>query len=187
MELPREGRRVRGTRRGWPLWIALLLLGAGPLSATPAPQDPPLAREDHTRILFVVYANAGAVRRKVDVARPTGVDVLRAALKVEAIDSYTKARIEAVLRVLPEIEQGQEKITAEERAALDEVAARIAASPTITTRVQLLDEIDADTQTNGKYAHFSGINSGLTAAERNVGDGLTTIYSVDWVYTTLGD
>jgi hypothetical protein len=167
--------------------MALLLLGAGPLLATPAPQDPPLAREDHTRILFVVYANAGAVRRKVEVARPTGVDVLRAALKVDAIDSYTKARIDAVLRVLPEIELGQEKIAAEERAALDEVAGRIAASPTITTRVQLLDEIDADTQTNGKYAHFSGINSGLTAAERNVGDGLTTIYSVDWVYTALGD
>jgi hypothetical protein len=178
---------VRGSWHGGSLGIALLLLGAGPLSAAPAPQDPPLAREDHTRIVYVVYANAGAVRRKVDTARPTGVDVLRAALKVETIDTYTKARIETVLRVLPDIELGQEKISADERAALEEIAARMAASPTITTRVQLLDQIDAETQPNGKYARFSGVNSGLTAAGRNVSDGLTTIYSVDWVYTALSD
>src|SRR4051812_48982295 len=79
------------------LVAALLLLGGGPVTAATTPPDPTLSKEDHTRIVYVIFANAAQVRRKVEAQRPSGIDVLTAALKVEAIDSYTKARIETVL------------------------------------------------------------------------------------------
>jgi hypothetical protein len=182
--------RVRRRRFHWHarvgLTVALLVSGA-PVTAAPAPEDPPLAREDHTRILYVVYANAAQIRRRLEVQNPTGVDVLRAALRAEAVDTYTRARIEAVLRVLPEIELAQAKIPAAERTAVDEIASRLAASPTVTTKLLLLASLDVETQTDGRYARFSGVNSGLLTAGRLVSDGLTTVYSVDWVYTALAD
>src|SRR6266536_788212 len=99
MKVRWEQLRTSYGRRGRvQLVAALLLLGVGPATAATTPPDPPLSKEDHTRIVYVIVANAAQVRRKVEVQRPTGIEVLMAALKVEAIDSYTKARIETVLR-----------------------------------------------------------------------------------------
>ena len=165
----------------------LLLSIPQSLMAATLPSDPPLTREDHTRIVQFVVVNAAAVRKQVDTLQPTGEEVLHSALKVPLIDTYTRARIETVLRLLGALEPGRSKIAVAEQGALDEIAGRLAASPTLTTRMLLLEDLDIETMPEGRYARFNGVNSGLIAAGRFTADGLTTIYSVDWVYTALSN
>jgi hypothetical protein len=173
---------------GWlTVRVMLLLQLATQVVAAPPLQNPPLVKEDHTRILYVIVADVAALRKKLDVQRMSGSDVLRAAQQLETTDSFTRVRIERVLQFLPALEQSLSRVTAEERAAIDEIAGRLAASPTLTTRLSLLAALDEETLPNGRYVKFSGVNSGLLAATRCAEDGLTTVYSVDWIYTSLRD
>jgi hypothetical protein len=169
------------------VWFALCLHLTLPAAAAPSLPNPPLVKEDHTRILYVVVADLAALRKKVDVQRMSGSDELRAAQQLETTDSFTRVRIERVLQFLPALEQALSRVSAEERSAIDEIGGRLAASTSVTSRLSLLAALDEETLPNGRYVKFSGVNSGLLAATRCAEDGLTTVYSVDWVYTCLRD
>ena len=147
----------------------------------------PLVVEDHTTIMKAIMEHPLQVIRALPTqfksktpARPSGREVLQAALQVTQIDNYVKARIRAVLDVLPQIEDGQAALPQAAKKAVDDLRKQLA-NKSVGDQCRLL----RDTGLRSRYRDHGGVSEGMEVAARMLEDGEDSIYSPDHSFYKL--
>ncbi len=132
---------------------------------------------DHEIILSAVMHNAVSILKTLDYekgdTKPSGPEVLRAALKVKEIDARTRARIESVLEVVERIGGTEPNLSAGARKALKNVEQFVSGRP-IAEQVRLLRSSEIAARVDDESVKLS-----LPYAARILEDGAYTIYSED--------
>jgi hypothetical protein len=105
--------------------------------------------------------------------RPSGTEVLQAALQVEQIDDYTKAKIRAVLDLLPKLEEAQAAAPQSVKQAVDGLRQQLT-NLSVEEQRSLLR--DAGTRSRVRE---EGLIEGMEVAARMLEDGRDSIYSAD--------
>jgi hypothetical protein len=105
--------------------------------------------------------------------RPSGTEVLQAAVQVEQIDEYTKSRMRKVLEILPEIEARQASLPDAVKRSVDELREELANKSIAEKRMLLRDSGVRNRHREG------GVTEGMEVAARMLEDGEATIYSPD--------
>jgi hypothetical protein len=135
---------------------------------------------DHTRIVKAIFENAREVMHNL---HPTPVQVLQAALEVEAIDAPTKQVIRQTLAALPDIERSEGLVPPRLRARLNELQRSLLTTQTAEQTRAVLE----GARRNGVAAseEEEAWNEGVRVALAIVEDGKDTIYSPAFVEATL--
>lgn len=147
----------------------------------PFPQpDGPLSPRDHTLIMREVMSHPVEIVRALRLSRgdpkPSGAEVLEAALDVDDIDGYTKERIKAVLEILPQLEEAQSKLPRTVRRSVTGlVEDRLSGQP-LVEQVRLLR--DATVRQEVADVH----DEAMEAAAQILEDGADSIYSPDFSF-----
>jgi hypothetical protein len=145
----------------------------------------PLSVPDHTLIVRAVMEHAFEVirylpdRYKSKTDRPTGKEVLQAALRVNRIDDTVKARIRAVLEVLPKLEAAEAGASESFKQAVDDIRRQLTSKPVEKQRDLLRDERLRSTHRE------SGLAAGMEIAAQMLEDGEDSIYSADFGFYEL--
>jgi hypothetical protein len=154
--------------------------------------DEPLTVTDHTLIMRAVMDHPMRLLRYVPSKyksrkgpRPSGGEVLQAALQVEEIDEYTKGRIRMVLDLLPKIEEGMAALPESAKSTVDDLRQRLANKSVEEKRSVFRD---ADLR---RRHRDDGLAAGMDVAAQILEDGLDSIYSPDhsfykWVQERRG-
>ncbi len=150
----------------------------------------PLVVNDHTIIMRAIMEHPIQVIRYLPSQyksktgpRPSGTEVLQAALQVNQIDSYTKARIRAVLDILPQIEEGHAALPQSVKESVDNLRQQLA-NKTLGEQRGML----RDAGLRSRYREHRGITEGMEIAARFLEDGQDSIYSPDHsFYKLLGE
>jgi hypothetical protein len=148
----------------------------------------PLVVEDHTIIMKAIMENPLQVIRYLPSEykssktsrRPSGNEVLQAALEVNEIDSYVKARIRAVLDILPQIEEAQADLPQRLKQSVDDLQQRLA-NKTVEEQSRLLRDADL----RSRYRGQGGVAEGMDVAARILEDGQDSIYSPEHSFYAL--
>ena len=112
--------------------------------------------------------------------RPSGQEVLQAALEVDQIDDSTKDRIRAVVDVLPKIEEAQADAPVARKKALDDLRQQLG-NKSIQEKQSLLRDA-------ARRSREDGLAEGMEVAAQILEDGQDTIYSPDFsFYKLLGE
>lgn len=135
---------------------------------------------DHTLIMRAIMENPRQVLRYLpgkfkvkNGPRPTGSEVLQAALQVDQIDDYAKSRIQKVLEILPEIEARQASLPESVKRSVDELREQLANKTVAEKRAILRDPGVRSRHREG------GLAEGMEYAARMLEDGESSIYSPD--------
>lgn len=146
----------------------------------------PLTVQDHTRIMQAVMDYPVQVIRLLPAQyksrtrhRPSGSDVLQAALQVDEIDDYVKDRIRAVLDILPAIEESQAGLPEYLKKEVDDLRQQLA-NRSIEDKKRVL----RDPGLRSKYRH-NGLVEGMDLANQMLEDGQDSIYSPDHSFFTF--
>ncbi|MFE5795521.1 hypothetical protein ACFQ8C_23495 [Streptomyces sp. NPDC056503] len=145
----------------------------------------PLGPKDHTLILREVLSRPVQVIRYLDLkdgqARPTGEEVLEAALQVEQIDDYTKERMRAVLELLPRLEEARAGLPRSVQQELRGLQRKLEQAPGVEGKVRLLRDpgLRSAKDTEGY------VDAGLEQAALILEDGASTIYAPDFSFYRL--
>ena len=146
----------------------------------------PLTFRDHTLIVRAVMEHPMQVLRYLPNmyksktgGRPSGKEVLQAALQVEQIDDYVKDRIRAVLDLLPKIEEAQAAAPESLKQAVDSLRQQFT-NKTVDEQRSLL----RDTGLRSRHRE-DGLADGIEVAARMLEDGLDSIYSPDFSFYKL--
>ncbi len=141
----------------------------------------PLTVKDHTLIMRAIMEHPLPVLRYLPAkyksktgARPSGNEVLQAALKVDQIDDYVKERIRAVLDILPKIEEAQADAPESLKRAVDGLRQQLA-DKTVAEQRSVL----RDSGLRRRYREVGGLDEGMEVAARILEDGQDSIYSPD--------
>jgi hypothetical protein len=147
----------------------------------------PLVVEDHTIIMKAIMEHPLQVIRYLPDQyksktgpRPSGKEVLQAALQVDQIDNYVKARIRAVLDLLPQIEEGQAALPQSLKQSMDDLRQQLA-NKTVGEQRRLL----RDAGLRSRYREYGGVAEGMEVAARIMEDGQDSIYSPDHSFYKL--
>jgi len=148
----------------------------------------PLGPEDHTLIVREILNHPIQVIRYLDVKsrtdKPSGEEVLEAALKVEQIDAYTKDRIRTVLDILPKLEEARAGVPRSAQQAFRKLERDLSQTPGLDAKLRLL----RDPATRGAKDDDGHVGAGLEQAARILEDGASSIYSPDFgFYRLLGE
>lgn len=142
--------------------------------------------EDHTLIIESVMRHPFQILRALGYRpgdqKPSGSEVLDAALRVDQVDEYTKTRIKTVLEVLPAVQEAQASLPRTAARELDELGRRLREQP-IEDQIRSLREQDLQ-------AEFKrdGFAAGMEIAARLLEHGAGSIYSPDFgFYNIIGD
>ncbi|TGB09713.1 hypothetical protein, partial [Streptomyces sp. MZ04] len=145
----------------------------------------PLIPEDHTNIVRAVLTHPFQVLRYLDAKsrtdKPSGEEVLEAALQVEQIDDYTKERIRAVLDILPKLEEAREAAPRSLQQEYRSLERSLEQAPGVEGKLRLLKDPGARSAKDDD-GHFS---AGLDLAARILEGGASSIYSPAVAYTHL--
>ena len=140
----------------------------------------PLVIQDHTIIMKAIMEHPLQVIRYLPNryksktgGRPSGGEVLQAALRVDQIDDYTKGRIRAVLELLPEIEARQASLPESLKQAVDDLRQQLA-NKSVAEKRSLL----RDSGLRRRYRD-DGLADGMEFAAQLLEDGRDSIYSPD--------
>ena len=146
----------------------------------------PITIQDHTTIMKAIMENPLQVIRKLPdqyksktARRPSGTEVLQAALQVEEIDNLAKARIRAVLDLLPQIEEGQAELPQSTKKALEGLRQKLANKS--------LDEKRRVFRDPGlrKSHRDDGLAEAMEVAAQILEDGQDSIYAPDHSFYRL--
>jgi hypothetical protein len=133
-----------------------------------------LEPHDHTIIVETILSNVQEIAARLPQNQvSSGVDVLQAALMVPAVDRYTKSRIRLVLDALADLEQVQSRIPDDARHAVSDVLDRLEAYPTVTGKIEALQNM----VDSGQYETVEGLPEGLVAGIEILRDGQKSIYA----------
>ena len=138
---------------------------------------------DHTRVVRAIFEHAREITRNL---QPTPVQVLQAALDVDAIDGPTKRVIRQTLAALPDIERAEKQLTPRMRQRLNELQRELQATRTPDQTRKVLE----GARRNGNAAaaasdEETAWEEGIRTALAIIDDGKDTIYSSDFVEKTL--
>ena len=139
----------------------------------------PITVRDHTRMMEALMEHPVEVLRnlpdkyKRKGARPPGTEVIRAALQVEQIDPYIRGRMQAVLDVLPKIEERLAALPQSAKESLDNLREQLA-NRSGEEKLRLL----RDAEFRSRYAD-KGLTEGMDIAAQILQDGQDSIYSPD--------
>lgn len=134
---------------------------------------PELGPHDHTIIMQAILTNVQTiVARLPQNQQSSGLEVLRAALTVPGIGSYTKSRIRLVVNELARLERAQCEIPDETLQAMGEVLDRIDACPTVADKAEALQGMIE----SGRYDGYAGLSQGMATGTAILLDGEKTIY-----------
>lgn len=164
---------------GWPQGQPPVIFGSGGIAG-------PLTVKDHTLIMRAIMENPFELLRHIpskyrskNGGRPSGTEVLQAALQIEQIEDYTKARIRMVLEGLPELEARQASLPEPAKRAVDDLRQQLA-NKTITEKLSLLRDAGVRSRQRG-----DGLADGMEVAARILEDGQDSIYSPDHSFYKL--
>ncbi len=153
-----------------------------PVPSGPGVGGEPLTAKDHTLILNAIMEHPLQVIRNLPgearskQGRPTGQQVLQAALRVEHISGRTKARIQAVLELLPRLEDGQAALPEAVKKAVDGLRQQLSKKP-FEEKLRIL----RDQSKRSK----DGLAEGMEVAAHILEDGKDSIYSLDHSFFQL--
>lgn len=156
-----------------------------PIVGFPSGGFEPLTVRDHTLIMRAVMEHPLPVLRslpdkhKLKGGRPSGKQVLQAALQVEQIDGYVKGRIQAVLDFLPKIEEGQAALPEPLKRAVDGLRQQLA-NKTFEEKCSVFR--DAGLRSRHRE---DGLAEGMEVAAQILEDGQGSIYSPDHSFYKL--
>jgi hypothetical protein len=147
-----------------------------------------LVVEDHTIIMKAIMEHPLQVIRylpskyksKDGPPRPSGTEVLQAALQVNEIDNYVKARMRAVLDLLPQIEEAQAALPQSLKQSVDDLQQQLA-NKTVEEQRRLL----RDAGFRSRYRRDGGVAEGMEVAARILEDGQDSIYSPEHSFYNL--
>jgi hypothetical protein len=141
---------------------------------------------DHTLIMRAVMEHPFTLVRYLPAkykgktgGRPSGQEVLHAALQVEQIDDYIKDRIRAVLDLWPKIEEAQAALPESVKAAVDGLRQQLA-NKTVEEQRRVL----RDPGLRSRHRE-DGLADGMDVAARILEDGRDSIYSPDFSFYKL--
>ena len=147
----------------------------------------PLVVEDHTIIMKAVMEHPLQVIRHLpseyksqDGPRPSGREVLQAALQVDEIDNYVKARMRAVLDLLPQIEEARAALPQSVKRSVDDLEQQLTNKPVEEQRRLL-----RDAGLRSRYREHGGVAEGMEVAARILEDGQDSIYSPEHSFYNL--
>ena len=168
-----------GLWAGWPWGQPPVIFGSGGIAG-------PLTVKDHTLIMRAIMENPFQLLRQLpskyrskNGGRPSGTEVLQAALQIEQIDDYTKARIRMVLEGLPELEARQASLPEHVKRTVDDLRQQLA-NKTITEKHSLLRDAGLRSRQRG-----DGLADGMEIAAQMLEDGQDSIYSPDFSFYKL--
>lgn len=145
--------------------------------AAPPEVGGPLLPQDHTIILREIMNHPVPILKylkfKPGGPKPTGPEVLEAALQVEQIDPYTKERIRAVLEILPKLEDAMAKAPKTANRDLANLQRLLVGQP-IQEQVRILRDLDVRSS-----LVTDGMGEAMEAAAQLLMDGASSIYSPD--------
>jgi hypothetical protein len=163
---------------GWPQDKPPVIFGSGGVG--------PLTVGDHTLIMRAIMEHPMQLLRYLpskykskNGGRPSGGEVLQAALQVEQIDDYTKGRIRRVLEVLPEIEARQASLPEPAKRTVDDLHQQLANKTTEEQRSLLRDAGARSRQRQ------DGLADGMEVAARMLEDGADSIYTPEFSFYKL--
>lgn len=150
----------------------------------------PLVVNDHTVIMRAIIDHPMQVLRYLpdhyktkNGPRPSGREVLQAALQVNQIDNYTKARMRMVLDILPQIEERQAALPEALKQSLDSLRQQLNTKTVAEQRRALRDE-----GVRSRHREHAGVAEGMEVAAQILEDGEGSIYSPDHsFYKLLGE
>lgn len=139
-----------------------------------------LMPEAHTRVVRAVMDNALFVLAYLSPAtviatgakRPSRADILRAALRVDTIDAFTKERMSEVLNVLPTIVKALEELPKDIR---EDLRAAVRSVDQAKSLSDIRRFLRAPTSKR-KYSRIQGLDVGLRACDQMVTLGTRSIY-----------
>ncbi len=138
----------------------------------------PLVPADHTIIMREIMKHPLQVLKALGLSKgdqpPSGQEVLEAALDVEEIDPYTKHRIEAVLEILPKLDEARAKAPRSTQKAFKQVENEISRK-SLPDMIQVLRSPDL----RGIVNEDGGMAAGMEIAAEILQDGASSIYSPD--------
>ncbi len=147
----------------------------------------PLVVNDHTIIMRAIMEHPMQVIRYLPSQyksktgpRPSGKEVLQAALQVEQIDSYTKARMQAVLDILPQMEEGQAALPDSLKRSLESLRQQLTNKSVAEQRRTL-----RDVGFRSQHREHPGVAEGMEVAAQILADGQDSIYSPDHSFYKL--
>ncbi|SFN74786.1 hypothetical protein SAMN05216386_1695 [Nitrosospira briensis] len=145
----------------------------------------PLTVRDHTLIVNTVMEHPMQVLRnlpekhKTRGGRPSGREVLQAALQVEQIDDFVKGRMRAVLDLLPKIEEGQANLPESVKRAAEDLRQQLT-NKSVDEQRRVLRDPDLRSRHRD-----DGFAEGMEVAARILDDGRDSIYSPDHSFYKL--
>lgn len=139
--------------------------------------------EDHTLIMHSVMNHPFQILRALQYRpgddKPSGGEVLDAALSVDQVDEFTKARIKTVLEILPEVEKATEAMPKTSRRRVDDLGRKLAGQP-VEAQVRALRDPALQ-----EGLASEGLAVGMEVAARLLEDGAGSIYSPDFGFYHL--
>jgi hypothetical protein len=146
----------------------------------------PLTVEDHTLIMRAIMEHPLPLLRYLPAKyksktgrRPSGEEVLQAALQVEQIDDYVKDRIRAVLDLWPKIEEAQANLPESVKRVVEDLRQQLANKTVEEQRSVLRD------RARRSGHREDGLADGMEVAARMLEDGQDSIYSPDYSFYKL--
>jgi hypothetical protein len=116
---------------------------------------------------------------KTKGSRPSGTQVLQAALRVEEIDDYVKDKIQAVLDLVPRIEEAQAELPEHLKKSVDDLRQRLANKTVAEKR-----SVFRDAGLRRRHRE-DGLAQGMEVAAQILEDGQASIYSPDHSFYKL--
>ena len=138
-----------------------------------------LSIADHTRVLEALVGNPLHMIKHLDLKKhlrdgtePSTDDVLKAMLKSERVDPYTKLILSEVSHEHPLIMKAADRLSAEANGALAEIDKVLAEAETIQNMIESLEHLHA----SGRFHKVQGISTGLEIASGILKHGQHRIY-----------
>jgi hypothetical protein len=143
--------------------------------------------KDHTSIIKFTILNFVTIlvmlrifcKKSVKYKKPTGVDILRALLKVENIDKNMETKITEVIKIIQNLKDVELPVDAKE--ALEEIKREINKADSVKEMIKVLKEIKQNTEDD----KIKGLRKGLEVSIAILQDGSASIYSEDSPYTVI--
>ena len=139
----------------------------------------PLTARDHTLIMSEIMDHPLEVLRHLPARyksrtgeRPSGEEVLKAALQVEPIDHSVKDRIAKVLELVPRFEEGQTDLPESVKKSVDDLRQQLTNKTTVEEKRSVL----RDSRLRARHRD-DGLAEGMEMAAQIMEDGQDSIYS----------